>query len=176
MSFFVALFTVQAQTERGEDMFGKLFGKRELLAPVSGACIPLSEVDEPAFAQGMVGPGVAIVPTSTEVHAPCDGQLVVLPETAHAFAIDDGRGAQVLVHIGIDTVELVGKGFEALAAKGDRVKAGQPIVSFDAQAMAEAGVDMTVMVILLEADASQVKPLAIGKSVTAGQDAVCAIR
>lgn len=157
-------------------MFGRLFGKRELVAPVSGTCVALAEVEDPAFAEGMVGPGVAVRPCSDTVVAPCDGTVALLPETMHAFVIEGEHGAQVLVHVGVDTVELKGEGFRVLASRGERVRAGQPVVAFDEAMMSEKGMDMTVIVVLLEMDGSRVRPAASGKSVVAGTDVICTYR
>ena len=103
-----------------------------VLAPISGRAVPLAEVPDEVFAEGMAGQGCAIVPeASGEAVAPVSGTLVKLFEGGHAFGIAADNGIEMIVHLGLDTIELRGKGFERIATEGDRVEAGQPIVRFD---------------------------------------------
>lgn len=103
-----------------------------VLAPISGRAVPLAEVPDEVFAEGMAGQGCAIVPeASGEAVAPISGILVKLFEGGHAFGIAADDGMEMIVHLGLDTIELRGKGFERIATEGDRVEAGQPIVRFD---------------------------------------------
>ena len=103
-----------------------------VLAPISGRAVPLAEVADEVFAEGMAGQGCAIVPeASGEAVAPVSGILVKLFEGGHAFGIATDGGIEMIVHLGLDTIELRGKGFERIATEGDRVEAGQPIVRFD---------------------------------------------
>ena len=103
-----------------------------VLAPISGRAVPLAEVADEVFAEGMAGQGCAIVPeASGEAVAPVSGVLVKLFEGGHAFGIATDGGIEMIVHLGLDTIELRGKGFERIATEGDRVEAGQPIVRFD---------------------------------------------
>lgn len=120
-------------------MFG--FGKKKqdkqeesgvaLYPPVAGKVIPLKDVPDPVFSQGAMGFGFAVEPSENTVHAPVTGELTMLFPTNHAFGIKTKEGVEVLVHIGIDTVNLQGEGFSAQAKKGQSVSAGDPIVSFD---------------------------------------------
>jgi len=103
-----------------------------VLAPISGRAVPLAEVPDEVFAEGMAGQGCAIVPeASGEAVAPVSGVLVKLFEGGHAFGIATDGGIEMIVHLGLDTIELRGRGFERIATEGDRVEAGQPIVRFD---------------------------------------------
>ena len=103
-----------------------------VLAPISGRAVPLAEVPDEVFAEGMAGQGCAIVPgASGEAVAPVSGVLVKLFEGGHAFGIAADGGMEMIVHLGLDTIELRGKGFERIATEGDPVEAGQPIVRFD---------------------------------------------
>jgi sugar PTS system EIIA component len=103
-----------------------------VLAPISGRAVPLAEVPDEVFAEGMAGQGCAIVPeASGEAVAPVSGMLVKLFEGGHAFGIATDGGIEMIVHLGLDTIELRGMGFERIATEGDRVEAGQPIVRFD---------------------------------------------
>jgi len=103
-----------------------------VLAPISGRAVPLADVPDEVFAEGMAGQGCAIVPeASGEAVAPVSGVLVKLFEGGHAFGIAADGGIEMIVHLGLDTIELRGRGFERIATEGDRVEAGQPIVRFD---------------------------------------------
>lgn len=119
----------------------------EVLSPVSGRAIPMDQVEDEVFAQGLAGEGVAVVPEGGgEALAPVSGVLVKLFEGGHAFGIAADDGAEVLVHLGLDTIELEGEGFERLAIEGDRVEAGQPLVRFDLHVIEDAGYDPTTPV------------------------------
>lgn len=123
-------------------------GISTLLAPVSGTVIALQDLPDPVFAQGILGAGCGIEPTGEVVCAPASGIISALAPSLHAFGITGDDGAEVLVHVGVDTVELGGKGFEAFAAKGSRVKAGQPVLDFDRKAITAAGLSDTVIVVV----------------------------
>ena len=111
----------------------------KLVAPISGESIPLSEVPDPVFAQKMVGDGVAINPIGDIIVAPADGELTLVFNTKHAFAMTLENGIEILVHIGIDTVSLNGEGFEKLVEQGTKVKAGTPIIKINPDFIKEKG-------------------------------------
>jgi len=119
-----------------------------LLAPLSGILVPLERVPDPVFAQRTVGDGVSIDPTSCEVLAPAAGLVTLLHRAAHALAITTDEGVEVLVHIGVDTVGLNGKGFTARVSQGDRVAAGQPLISFDADLIARSAPSLLTQVLV----------------------------
>ncbi len=124
-----------------------------ILAPISGKVVPLSEVHDEVFATGVAGQGVAIVPSeSGEAVAPVSGRLVKLFEGGHAFGIETANGIEMIVHVGLDTIEMEGGGFEKLATEGDDVEAGQPIVRFDLEAIEEAGYDPITPVVVTNPD------------------------
>lgn len=129
-------------------------------SPVAGRVLPLSDVPDLVFAEEMVGPGVAVEPDpgpGTAV-APVGGRVVVLH--AHAFVVQTASGRGVLVHLGIDTVQLQGAGFELLAAVGDEVEAGAPMVRWDPSSVAAAGRSPACPVIALDAPSQAVERLA----------------
>ena len=136
-------------------------------APLAGRVVPLSDVPDLVFAEEMVGPGVAVEPDvgPTTAVAPVDGRVVVLH--AHAFVVQTASGRGVLVHLGIDTVQLEGEGFELLAAVGDEVTAGTPVVRWDPGAVAAAGRAAVCPVIALDAPSSAVERL-VGDRAEAG--------
>jgi PTS system glucose-specific IIA component len=141
----------------------------EVLAPVSGEAVPLKEVPDEVFAQGMAGEGGAIVPgASGEALAPVAGTLVKLFEGGHAFGIETDGGAELIVHVGLDTIEMRGSGFEKLASEGDRVEAGQPIVRFDLEEIRDSGYDPVTPVVVTNADDHPVSNLRSGE-VSAGE-------
>ena len=141
-------------------------------APLPGKVVPLSEVPDPVFAQGMVGHGVALEPPTSEhavtVVAPVSGRMLkVMP---HAFVVQAPSGAGVLVHLGIDTVKLEGGGFTVRVAKGDQVDVGDPLVDVDLTAVREAGLSACCPVVVLDAAEDAVTARTQDEDVTAGQD------
>ena len=120
-----------------------------VLAPISGRAVPLAEVPDEVFAEGMAGQGCAIVPESSgEAVAPVSGVLVKLFEGGHAFGIAADGGMEMIVHLGLDTIEMRGRGFERIATEGDRVEAGQPIVRFDLEEIRSDGYDPVTPVVV----------------------------
>ena len=140
-----------------------------VLAAVSGDAVPLAEVPDEVFAQGMAGEGGAIVPTTSgEAVAPISGTLVKLFEGGHAFGIASDDGVELIVHVGLDTIELRGTGFEKLATEGDRVEAGQPIVRFDLEEIRAGGYDPVTPVVVTNADEHPVSDVVGTGEVSAG--------
>jgi sugar PTS system EIIA component len=128
----------------------------DVLSPVPGRVIELAEVPDPIFAQAMVGPGLAVDPdrgAPVTAVAPVAGRLVKLHP--HAFVLQTDDGAGVLTHLGIDTVQLAGEGFELHVAEGDTVAAGDPVVTWDPAAVEAGGRSPVVPVIALEATPGQ---------------------
>lgn len=111
-----------------------LFKKKnliELISPVKGSAIDIKNVPDQVFASGMLGNGIAFEPTEGVVYSPCSGEIVNLFPTKHAIGIKTKEGLEILIHIGIDTVEMKGEGFEAFVNVGDKVKVGDKLISFD---------------------------------------------
>src|SRR5262245_8181967 len=119
-----------------------------LQAPLDGWCVPLSEVPDAVFAEGMIGDGMAIDPTSGEVLAPCDGEVITLPAGGHAVSIRAAPGVDVLVHVGIDSVKLNGRGFEPLVTVGQRVRAGEVLIRFDLDVVARGSKSLMTPIVL----------------------------
>ena len=120
----------------------------ELVAPVAGAAIQLSETKDPVFSSGLMGNGLAIEPTVGEIYAPADGTLTVTNNSKHAYGLLTNKGAEVLLHIGIDTVQMDGDGFETNVNQGQVVKKGDLLGTFDIQKIKDRGYEATVMVIV----------------------------
>ncbi|WP_125979644.1 beta-glucoside-specific PTS transporter subunit IIABC [Loigolactobacillus iwatensis] len=134
-------------------------GTETILAPVEGTIIPLTSVKDEVFASEAMGKGLAIVPTNGLVKSPVNGTVTAVYPTGHAIGVTSNEGAEILVHIGIDTVKLNGKYFETLVKQNDVIKQGQSLVKFDREKIADAGYDTTVMVIVTNTnDYADVKP------------------
>ncbi|WP_220739032.1 sucrose-specific PTS transporter subunit IIBC [Leuconostoc miyukkimchii] len=117
-------------------------------APVEGQLIDIATVNDPVFSGGMMGKGVAIEPTGNQIFAPADGEITVAYATKHAYGLQTNDGVEVLIHVGIDTVNLDGKGFESFVTQGQQVKKGDLLGSFDKKVIAEAGYPVTTMVVV----------------------------
>ena len=142
--------------------FSKLFGKAEeavnpnqLYAPMEGQAVPVTEVPDPTFAEGMLGNGIAIIPTGGKVCAPCDATVDMMFTTGHAVSLIAESGAEILIHVGLETVSLEGKPFKVHVASGDKVKKGQLLMEVDLEAVKAAGLNtITPMLVCNSADYS----------------------
>ena len=121
-------------------------------APVAGGVRPLSTVNDEVFAKGLLGQGVAIEPNGNAVCAPVSGRIILMAETHHAVGILSPDGLEVLVHIGMDTVELRGRHFKACVRKGDEVRVGQRLIEFDREAIKASGYDVITPVVITNSD------------------------
>lgn len=131
-------------------LFDKLFqgNKITIASPVNGEIVPINQVKDDTFAQEMVGKGVAIIPSDGKFYSPADGNLIALFPTGHAFCINSDDGAEILVHIGIDTVKLEGQHYTIHAKQGDTVKKGDLIVEVDLEGVKSAGYDVITPMII----------------------------
>lgn len=116
-----------------------LSAKQSIYAPMVGTVLPLSEVPDETFSSKLLGEGLAILPNEEYVYAPFDGEVITLFPTKHAIALKNAKGVDVLIHVGIDTVELKGQGFEQLVKAGDTVKQGQPLLRVDLEFIRSKG-------------------------------------
>lgn len=134
--------------------------KAEVLSkPVDGQVVALSEVNDEVFSSGMIGEGFGIIPTSGELIAPEDGEITMLFETNHAIGLKTRNGAELLFHIGLDTVQLEGKHFTPYVKAGDQVKQGQPLIQFDLDAIKAAGFDPIVICVVTNQENFMVKTI-----------------
>ena len=143
----------------------------EVKAPIKGNLIPLSEVSDDVFSQKMLGDGFAVKPTGQEVVAPVSGTITTLFPTKHAIVIKTAEGLEVLIHLGIDTVELKGEPFKLFAEQGDSVKAGDKLAEMDIADVADHGLDNTVMVVYTNMDMLKEVKDVDPRPVEAGDDA-----
>ena len=145
---------VEVATERADE---------KLRSPIVGEVVALSEVNDPVFSSGVMGQGIAVKPSKGVVYAPADAEIAIAFPTGHAYGLKTDNGAEILIHVGIDTVSLNGKGFEAKVSQGDRVRAGDIIGTFDSEVIAANGLDDTTMVIITNTmDYAEVTPIATG--------------
>lgn len=143
-----------------------------LVSPLEGDVVALENVNDPVFSSGAMGKGIAIKPSADTLYSPVDGVVQIAFETGHAYGIKSDKGTEVLLHIGIDTVSMDGKGFAPKVKAEQRVKAGDVLATFDRAAIAEAGLDDTTMIIVTNtADFTEVTPVAEG-TVAVGADLV----
>ncbi len=126
--------------------------KNVICSPLTGTAIPMSEVPDDTFAAEVLGKGMAVIPLEGKVTAPCAGEISTLFDTKHAIGLTTEEGAELLIHVGVNTVELEGKYYEAHVAQGDQVKPGQLLLTFDIQKIQEAGYPVTTPVIIANTD------------------------
>ena len=134
-----------------------------IVSPIVGQMVDLKDVNDPVFSSSAMGQGVAVKPSEGVVYAPADAEVTIAFATGHAYGLKTTKGAEILIHVGIDTVSMNGDGFDQKVAQGDKVKAGDVLGTFDAAKIAAAGLDDTTMVIITNtADYASVTPVAEG--------------
>ena len=157
----------EAETDRlaEEAVTGTLASPSEgtIQTPIVGDVVALSNVNDPVFSSGAMGQGIAVKPSEDVVYAPADAEVTIVFPTGHAYGLRTANGAEILIHVGIDTVSMNGEGFNHKVAQGDKVKAGDVLGTFDSAKIAAAGLDNTTMVIVTNtADFASVNPVASG--------------
>lgn len=144
--------SVREIEESGETAGEAALEKNTVYSPIKGNAIALTEVNDPTFAGEVLGKGMAVVPQEGKVYAPFNGTVETVFDTKHAVGVTSDDGVEILIHIGINTVELDGKFYTAHVNEGDKVKAGQLLISFDAEEIQKAGYDITTPVIVTNTD------------------------
>jgi len=145
------------------------FGKKEdkgtlVVSPIKGEAVTIDKVNDPTFAQEMLGKGVAIKPAEGKVVSPVNGEITILFETKHAVSIKSDGGVEILIHIGLDTVNLKGEHFESYVKVGDKVKIGDLLIKFHEEKIKEAGYDtITPMIVCNTFEYADVNVVKIGK-------------
>lgn len=147
-----------------------LFGKKKLKvnAVVSGELIELSRVSDEVFAKKMMGDGYAVEPDDTTITAPFDGKIAFVFPTKHAVGLIGESGVEVLIHVGIDTVELKGEGFESLVSEGQEVKAGHPLLKVDFEGIMQKGYSKTTMVVVTNSALFDMNFMKVNGNISAG--------
>lgn len=165
MGFFQKLF---GQSSDDPQSSAKSAGPIQVFAPVAGQAVPISEVSDPTFGQEILGKGIAVKPTEGKVLSPCDGKVDMMFETGHAVSLVSDDGAEILIHVGLDTVELKGKHYTIHAHNGDKVKKGQLLIEFDFEAIAAEGYDVITPVVICNSDDYSSIQSHVGKDVVPG--------
>lgn len=158
-------------------MFGFLKKKKqqtEIYAPVDGRVISLEEVGDGIFSEKLVGDGVAVIPESDQIVVPVDGEISFVMETGHAFGVRVPDGPEILVHIGIDTVNEKGEGFQVLVKEHQTVKTGVPAVLVNRETLYKKGYNLATMVLVPEIDSFGSLQFLKKGEVCAGKSAVLA--
>jgi phosphocarrier protein FPr/phosphocarrier protein len=139
-----------------------------ILSPFAGWCAPLDEVPDAAFAQRMLGEGVAIDPTGDALRAPCDGEIISIAAARHALALRAPNGAEILIHVGIDTVALAGSGFEVRVRKGDQVRAGDLLLNVDLDGVAARAPSLMTPIIVTNGERFRIRNPKLNRALAAG--------
>ena len=153
---FVAAFILgkdKEQVQPEEEKFAEKIGKGETFtSPVAGKMIPLSQVDDEVFSSKAMGDGIAVIPSKGELYAPVDGEISMIFETNHALGMKTATGAEILFHVGLNTVQLGGEHFTPRVQVGDQVKAGDVLLTFDLEKIKAAGFDLVTLAIITNTD------------------------
>ncbi len=149
--------------------FKKLFSKPmdTLCAPVAGNAVPVSKVPDPTFAEELLGKGIAVEPTEGKVYAPCDATVDMMFETGHAVSLVADFGAEILIHVGLETVSLKGQHFTIHAENGAKVKKGDLLIEFDLEAIRAAGFNTITPMLVCNSDDYATFNTHVNKTVTA---------
>ena len=143
-----------------------LAGTKEIKSPLSGKVIALSEIDDPVFAGGAMGNGIAIEPTDNKVYAPFDGEIEFIAESKHAIGLKSEDGVELLIHVGMDTVQMDGKGFDVKVKANEKVKAGELLLEFDKEAIQKAGYSLITPVVITNSFEFEQKQLCLDQEIS----------
>lgn len=158
------------------DSLKKMFEKNaktiSLKAVEDGRTIPMDEVNDQTFAQELLGPGIAIVPSNGTVVSPIDGTIATVMDTKHAVCIQGEDGLELIVHAGLDTVELNGKYYQTYKEIGDQVKAGDVLLEFDLEEITKAGYDVTTPIVIMNLGDYKITKCLTGQQVKAGEEVI----
>ena len=165
MGFFDKLFGGKTEQEETVKFFGQ---SKTVLTPIRGKVLAQADIPDETFAQGILGPGCGIEPTGKTVYAPFDGTVEQVASTLHAVGLTSEDGIEILIHVGMDTVEMQGKSFEAQVKVDQKVKAGTPLLKIDLDAIRAAGHPTATALIVTNADDLPEMQIVGGGIVTAG--------
>lgn len=158
------------------DSLKKMFEKNaktiSLKAVEDGRTIPMDEVNDQTFAQELLGPGIAIVPSNGTVVSPINGTIATVMDTKHAVCIQGEDGLELIVHAGLDTVELNGKYYQTYKEIGDQVKAGDVLLEFDLEEITKAGYDVTTPIVITNLGDYKITKCLTGQQVKAGEEVI----
>ena len=158
------------------DSLKKMFEKNaktiSLKAVEDGRTIPMDEVNDQTFAQELLGPGIATVPSNGTVVSPINGTIATVMDTKHAVCIQGEDGLELIVHAGLDTVELNGKYYQTYKEIGDQVKAGDVLLEFDLEEITKAGYDVTTPIVITNLGDHKITKCLTGQQVKAGEEVI----
>lgn len=158
------------------DSLKKMFEKNaktiSLKAVEDGRTIPMDEVNDQTFAQELLGPGITIVPSNGTVVSPINGTIATVMDTKHAVCIQGEDGLELIVHAGLDTVELNGKYYQTYKEIGDQVKAGDVLLEFDLEEITKAGYDVTTPIVITNLGDYKITKCLTGQQVKAGEEVI----
>lgn len=149
-----------------------LAGTKEIKSPLSGKVIALSEIDDPVFAGGAMGNGIAIEPTDNKVYAPFDGEIEFIAESKHAIGLKSEDGVELLIHVGMDTVQMDGKGFDVKVKANEKVKAGELLLEFDKEGIQKAGYSLITPVVITNSFEFEQKQLCLDQEISYGKSII----
>ena len=149
MGFFDKLFGGKAKDENTSKFTNQ---SKTILTPLQGKVLAQADIPDETFAQGILGPGCGIEPTGDTVYAPFDGTVTQVPESLHAVGLMSDDNIELLIHVGMDTVEMKGNGFTSLVKEGTKVKAGTPLLKVDLDAIRAAGHPTATAIIVTNGD------------------------
>lgn len=162
------------------DSLKKMFEKNAKIISVKavedGRTIPMDQVNDPTFAQELLGPGIAIEPESGNVVAPIDGSIAMVMDTKHAICIQGEDGLEMIVHAGLDTVELQGKHYQTYVNVGDQVKAGDLLLEFDLDEIKKEGYDVTTPIVITNSAGYEIAKCLTETQVKAGEEVIQLIK
>ena len=154
--------------------FKNLFSSPEIEigAPVAGEAVEVKEVSDPTFGEEILGKGIAIRPTANEIFAPCDANVDLMFDTGHAVSLTADNGAEILIHVGLETIKLGGEHFTVHAKSGDHVKKGDLLIEFDREAIKAAGYDIITPMVICNSDKYGEINTYVGKTVEPGEKVI----
>ncbi|MDL2249195.1 beta-glucoside-specific PTS transporter subunit IIABC [Lachnospiraceae bacterium OttesenSCG-928-J05] len=174
VAFILTMVTYHDEPEEGDideietEKETPVGGQEELVCPIVGEVLPLSEVPDEAFASGSLGQGVGLNPFEGKVYAPCDSKVSMVFNTKHAIGLESVGGAEILIHIGINTVNLEGEFFDVKVKEGESVKQGDLLMEFDVEGIKAAGYSLISPVLITNVDEYQEIQVNIGKNISVG--------
>jgi sugar PTS system EIIA component len=155
-------------------MFNFLKKETTLFSPVNGKAIKIEDVPDQIFAKKMMGEGIGFINDENKIYAPCDSEVVLVASTKHAIGLKTKSGIEILIHVGLDTVNLNGEGLEVYVEVKDKVKAGDLLLSYEKDFMNKKGVDMTTPMVITNSNDFDIEVISSNKQVST-KDAVMKI-
>lgn len=154
------------------NLFQNKTKEKIIFSPLNGLIIPLSNVKDPIFAEGMLGKGAAIVPSEGRLVSPVKGTIISVFPTLHAIGIKSDAGTEILIHLGFDTVELQGKYYKSYVSEGDKVLVGDLLIEFQLEEIKNAGYDITTPIIVTNTDQYETINTLTKENIKAGEELI----